>query len=283
MDERDYEDFIEFTTGLEDEELPELNQMETDWDIYVTYIDDVKALVLVDLAVIKAAPALQYSNLFGIQIGILHPTEDGFYTEEERQRLFDIEDRIAEVYESEAHAKHVATITTDGSRMMYFYAPDDTYLAGLVGKLASEFDDYDFNYLLEKDAPWNFYFNVLYPDLVDLQLIKNRKTVQNLAAAGIDLSKEYEINHWFFFDNGASRSQAKVRLAAKGYEILEDNFYDEMVPGTPFGLHILAKHNLQMETLTEKTYEFFEFIEGFGGIYDGWDLLPDGDPDTDFI
>lgn len=45
--------------------------------------------------------------------------------------------------------------------MLYFYAEDDTYLAGLVGKMASEFSDYEFNYLLEKDAPWNFYFNVV--------------------------------------------------------------------------------------------------------------------------
>ncbi len=56
--------------------------------------------------------------------------------------------------------------------MLYFYAESDDFLAGLVGKIASEFGDYDFNYLLEQDAPWNFYFNVVYPSLLDMQIIK---------------------------------------------------------------------------------------------------------------
>jgi len=171
----------------------------------------------------------------------------------------------------------------ENEKMLYFYAEDDTYLAGLVGKIASEYSNYQFNYLLEKDAPWNFYFNVVYPSAVEFQIMKNRKVVQNMARAGADLSEQYEVNHWFFFDNGASRGQAKVRLMALGYEILEDNFYNENVPGTPFGLHILGTHDLQIETLTELTYDFFDLAEEYQGIYDGWEVLPDGDPETDFI
>lgn len=277
------ESFIEFTTGLEEEALPEVLTMETDWDMYVTVIDDEKALVMVDMAAIRVAPIIKFSNLLGIQIAIQHPTEDGFYQESERDTLFGIEDRIEDVFKAEAHAKHIATITSGGSRMLYFYAEDDTYLAGLVGKIAAEYGNYQFNYLLEKDAPWNFYFNVVYPSNVEFQIMKNRKVIQNMAKAGADLSEEYEVNHWFFFDNGASRGQAKVRLMALGYEILEDNFYNENVPGTPFGLHVLGKHNLEIETITELTYDLFDLAEEFQGIYDGWEVLPDGDPETDFI
>ncbi|MBR6756658.1 MAG: DUF695 domain-containing protein [Peptococcaceae bacterium] len=283
MTEERRESFIEFTTGLEEEALPEFLTMETDWDMYVTVIDDEKALVMVDMAAIRVAPIIKCSNLLGIQIAIQHPTEDGFYQESERDTLFGIEDRIEDVFKAEAHAKHIATITSGGSRMLYFYAEDDTYLAGLVGKIASEYSNYQFNYLLEKDAPWNFYFNVVYPSAVEFQIMKNRKVVQNMARAGADLSEQYEVNHWFFFDNGASRGQAKVRLMALGYEILEDNFYNENVPGTPFGLHILGTHDLQIETLTELTYDFFDLAEEYQGIYDGWEVLPDGDPETDFI
>ena len=49
-------DFIEFTTGLEEEELPEINKMAEDWDTYVTYLDDEKALVMIELEVAKIAP-----------------------------------------------------------------------------------------------------------------------------------------------------------------------------------------------------------------------------------
>ncbi len=76
-------DFIEFTTGLEEEELPEINKMAEDWDTYVTYLDDEKALIMIELEVAKIAPVTTYYHLLGIQFTIKNPTEDGFYTAEE--------------------------------------------------------------------------------------------------------------------------------------------------------------------------------------------------------
>ncbi len=277
------ERFIEFTTGLEEEELPELNKMEEDWDLYLTYLDDEKALIMIDLAVARVAPVLSYHYLFGVQFAILHPTEDGFYTDAEQERIFAIEDRIADVYRDEAHAKHVASVTMSGARMLYFYAESDEFLAGLVGKIASEFPDYEFNYLLEQDAPWNFYFNVLYPSPLDLQIMKNRQMLKLMKEHGEDLTQVREVTHWFYFDNGASRKQAEVRLQDGGCEILDDNFFDEQIPGYNFGLRVLMRHNMTMETMLEVTYALFDFIEQYDGIYDGWDIIPDGDPETDFV
>ncbi|MBQ2776243.1 MAG: DUF695 domain-containing protein [Peptococcaceae bacterium] len=277
------ESFIEFTTGLEEEELPEINKMPEDWDTYVTLLDDEKALIMVDLEVAKIAPVLAYKHLLGIQFAFKNPTEDGFYTAEEQERLFEIEDRVAQVYRDEAHAKHVASITTGGARMMYFYADDDTYLAGLVGKMASEFGDYEFNYLLEKDAPWNFYFNVVYPSLLDMQIMKNRRMIRLMAENGEDLNQVREVTHWFFFNNGASRKQASVRLRDGGCEILDDNFFDERVPEYNFGMRVLIKHNMTQEKMLEVTYALYDFIERYDGIYDGWNIIPDGDPEKAFV
>lgn len=274
---------IEFTTGLEEEELPEENKMPEDWDTYVTYLDDEKALIMVELEVAKVAPILKYKNLLGIQLTIKNPTPDGFYTAEEQPKIFEIEDHVVEMYKVEAHAKHVASITTGGTRMMYFYAEDDTYLAGLVGKAASKYGDYDFNYLLEKDAPWNFYFHVVYPSLLDMQHIKNRRMLKLMEENGEDLTEEREVTHWFYFDNGASRKQASVRLRDNGCEILDDNFYDERIPDNNFGLRVLIKHDMTLETMTKLTYDLYDFIERYQGVYDGWNIIPDGDPDTDFI
>lgn len=277
------EGLIEFTTGLEEEELPELLKQPEDWDNYITYLDDEKALIMVELEVAKQAPVLEYHHLLGIQVVIKNPTEDGFYTEEERDQLFEIEDRIVSVYRAEAHAKHVASITSAGTRMLYFYAKDDEYLAGLVGKIASEFDDYQFNYLLEADAPWNFYFNVLYPSLLDMQIMKNRRMLHLMAEQGENLEEVREVTHWFYFDNGASRKQASVRLRDNGCEILDDNFFDERIPDFGFGLRVLIKHNMTQDTLLRVTYELYDFVEKYGGMYDGWNIIPDGDPEKAFI
>lgn len=71
--------------------------------------------------------------------------------------------------------------------------------------MASEFSDYEFNYLLEKDAPWNFYFNVVYPSLLDMQIMKNRRMIKLMEENGEDLTQVREVTHWFYFNNGASR------------------------------------------------------------------------------
>ena len=285
MEDKDFQlqDILEFTTGLEEEALPDLLTMPEDWDTYVTYLDDEKALISLDLEVAKTAPVLSYKHLFGVQFAFKNPTEDGFYTEAEREKLFEIEDRIAAVYKAEAHAKHVATITTGGGRMMYFYAESDEWLAGLVGKIAHEFSDYDFNYLLEADAPWNFYFNIVYPTLLDMQIIKNRRMLRLMQEQGEDLNEVREVTHWFFFNNGASRKQASVRMRDGGCEILDDNFFDERVPEYNFGMRVLIKHNMTQETMLNVTYALYDFIEKYEGIYDGWNIIPDGDPENDFV
>lgn len=149
--------------------------------------------------------------------------------------------------------------------------------------MASEFSDYEFNYLLEKDAPWNFYFNVVYPSLLDMQIMKNRRMIKLMEENGEDLTQVREVTHWFYFNNGASRKQASVRLRDNGCEILDDNFFDERIPEYNFGLRVLIKHNMTMETMLEVTYSLYEFVEKYEGIYDGWNIIPDGDPEKAFV
>lgn len=280
MDEKEMKDLIEFTTGAALPEEVSQNELPSEWDLYVTMIDDERALILLDLSLARVAPLFKYNLLLGVQVGINNPTEDGFYSDEEQPKLFEIEDRVEAIFTLEGGCKYVATITTGGARMMYFYGQDETYWPSLVGKVAAEFGDYEFNYLIEQDAHWNFYYDVLYPGLMEMQLMKNRAMLKNLQEMGEDLEEVREVSHWYFFTNGAARRQAAVRLMSKGFEILDDNFYEEKIEEYPYGLRVLTKHSLTFEVLSEVTYEAYEFIEEFDGVYDGWDIIPDGDSDT---
>lgn len=277
MDDKELRELIEFTTGEMPEEEAVQTNLPTEWDMYVTYLDEAKALILLDLSLAKIAPIFKYNQLFGVQIAINNPTEDGFYEASEQERLFEVEDRVEEIFTKEAGCRFVATVTTGGARMMYFYAKDSNILPSLVGKVAAECNDYQFNYMIEQDAHWDFYYNVLYPSVMDLQLMKNRHVIKQMADAGEDMESDREVIHWYFFANGAARRQAQVLLMSQGAEILDDNFYEEKMNEYPFGLKIMFKHPLNLEAMTEKTYEAYEFMEKFDGIYDGWELAFDGD------
>lgn len=275
MRDDDVKNMIEFTTG---EDAPEFRDrimtMERVYEMYVTQVDEGRALINVDLSLNALAPVPAYHWLLGIQIEIQDPDVDGFYTEEEQPRLFEMQDRIVSVMEEEGHARFVGSVTYAGNRMLYFYGKDENYLAPLVGKLAAEYDDYDINFMSENDGPWRFYFSAMYPSEVDLMHIRNRHMLRNLKEAGLDLNATYAVSYYFYFQDGASRGQAAARFRLMGFEIVDDHIYDEALEPMSMGLRIMAHHDLSYETITEKTYECFEVMEDYIGIFDGWELSP---------
>lgn len=263
---------IEFVTGEENIERDALLDIPSQFEIYVSQMDEGKALVNVDLALYGTAPVPRLPWLFGIKIEMQEPDEDGFYTEEEEVRLKEIEARAVHILQEEGYSKFVASLTYDGYRMLYFYGKDENYLPPLVGKIAAEFSDYEFNFMMDKDGSWQFYLDGLYPSDVDLAHIKNRHMIKNLAENGFDLEKEYPVSYYFYFQDGASRGRVASELLMNGFEIIDDKIYVEELEPMPLGLRMMARHRLDYMTVTEKTYECFEALDEMVAIYDGWEL-----------
>lgn len=266
---------IVFTTA--DDAAPNDDPLMTaprNYELYVSHMDEGNALVQVDVSLNRLAPVPAYHWLLGIQVEMQNPDMDGFYTEEEAPRLLAIQERVVELLETDGQARYVGTVTYAGTRMLYFYGKDESYLAPLVGNIAAEFSDYDFNFMSENDGPWRFFFSALYPSDLDMMLIRNRHLLENLAEAGLDLRATYPISYYFYFQDGASRAQAAARFAILGYEIIDDHMLVEALEPMSLGLKILARHDLNYETVTEKNYECFEVMEDYIGIFDGWELAP---------
>lgn len=263
---------IEFVTGEENIKRDALLDIPSQFEIYVSQMDEGKALVNVDLALYGTAPVPRLPWLFGIKIEMQEPDEDGFYTEEEEVRLKEIEARAVHILQEEGYSKFVASLTYDGYRMLYFYGKDENYLPPLVGKIAAEFSDYEFNFMMDKDGSWQFYLDGLYPSDVDLAHIKNRHMIKNLAENGFDLEKEYPVSYYFYFQDGASRGRVASELLMNGFEIIDDKIYVEELEPMPLGLRMMARHRLDYMTVTEKTYECFEALDEMVAIYDGWEL-----------
>ena len=272
---------IEFTFADDDAERHPALDIPPEYELYVTAIDDGRALVNVDFAIADKAPIPELHWLMGIQVEFLNPDVDGFYTEEEEERILEIQEYVIKVMNEEARARFVGSVTYAGTRMFYFYGPDVEYIAPLVGKISSEFNDYDFNYMSDNDGQWSFFFNAIYPTELDMAHIRNRYMVQNLKESGVDLSDEYSIYYYFYFQDGASRVQAAATLTRLGFEVVDDHMYVEELEPMSLGLKMKAKHDLNLMTLTEKTYECFETMEEHIGVYDGWELAPLEDVDTD--
>ena len=64
-----------------------------------------------------------------------------------------------------------------------------------MGKVAAECNDHQFNYLIESDGQWDFYYEVLYPSVIEMQLMKNRRVVERMTKAGEDMINAREVCH----------------------------------------------------------------------------------------
>lgn len=273
MTEKDnIKNMIEFTTGEEKTEQDPIMAIPAELELFVKSMDDGRALIQTDFALLKVAPVPRLRWLFGIQIEIQEPDDDGFYTAEEEKTILAMQDRMIAVMHDEGHCRFVGSVTYAGMRMLYFYGKDENYLAPLVGKLAAEFDDYDINFMSELDGQWGFFFNALYPNELDLAHIRNRGMVQQLMANGWDLDRTYPVYYYFYFQDGASRAQAASRLMLIGFEIIDDHIFEEALEPMSMGLKVLGRHDLNYITLTEKTYDVYEVIEDYIAICDGWEI-----------
>lgn len=271
---------IEFTFADDEAERNPALDIPPQYELYVTSMDDGRALVNVDVAIGDKAPIPDLHWLMGIQMEFLDPDIDGFYKEEEEDKILEIQNYIIRVMDEEARARFVGSVTYAGTRMFYFYGPDVEYLAPLVGKIASEYNEYDFNYMSDNDGGWRFFFDAIYPSEIDMAHIRNRYMVQNLKEAGIDLDHPYSVYYYFYFQDGATRARVASSLQMLGYEVIDDHMYEEELEPMSLGLKMLNKHDLNLMTLTEKTYECFEAIEDGIGIFDGWELAPTEDTDA---
>ena len=135
---------IEFTFADDEAERDPALDIPPQYEMYVTSMDDGRALVNADVAIAEKAPIPALHWLMGIQMEFLDPDIDGFYKEEEEDKILEIQNYIVKVMDEEARARFVGSVTYAGTRMFYFYGPDVEYLAPLVGKIASEYNDYDF-------------------------------------------------------------------------------------------------------------------------------------------
>ncbi len=277
---QDVKDMITFSTGEDQlQRHDKLMDNPRQYELYVTQVDDYNALIQVDLGLRDVAPVPAYFWLLGIQVEILDPGDDGFYQAHERDALLALEAEIIETMETEGHARFVGSVTYAGTRMMYFYGQDENYLPPIVGSLAAKHDDYEFNFMSEKDGPWRFFFNSLYPAEVDMMHIRNRHMLANLEAAGLDLEATYAVSYYFYFQDGAARAQAAAQFQLMGFEIVDDHMYVESLEPMSLGLRIMAHHDLSYATITEKTYDCFDVMENYVGIFDGWELSPAEDLD----
>lgn len=238
------------------------------WEIYITYVDDRPAVILVDIGVSAVAPLPGLSKLVWLWVYLESPDDQGFPTDEEDEMLNDVEDAITDALEG-IGTRYVGRITTDGRREFYFYASDTQPFYEVVSKAVLSVSDYQFEIDETDDVSWSHYQDVLFPTPEDFHQIRNQHVIARLQDEGDSIVKPRKVDHYANFKSETDREAFIAEAQSQGYETVSRPTLKDDAE-MPYSVGLLREHAVDEQTIDEITFELFELAQKHHGEYDGW-------------
>jgi uncharacterized protein (TIGR01619 family) len=259
--------------------------MSDQWNFYPASIDDRIASVFVDLGAEEDAPRDDRTDLVWLSLRMAEPREDGLSSQDEYDRLVEIEEALESSVQSAGSIEYVGRVTTAGRRDFFFYAEEGALAERALSEAMVPFSTYEFELGSREDPDWSFYHELLFPSDREMQSIQNRQTVEMLEEQGDVLIAPREVTHWAYFEEASGRDQFAEAVTALGFQEVERR--DDADGPRPFALSILREDTVDLESIDELSVGLFDLAREFGGEYDGWETPVvkeedgDGEPEDD--
>jgi regulator of RNase E activity RraB len=252
--------------------------MAEEWDFYVTAVDDHPASIFVDLGLAATAPEKDRPCLLRVTVKMHVIRDDGLSDDEETETLYAIEDELFANVSRALRARYVGRLTTQGSRVYFYYGTGGDNFAGAVSRAFKSFPNYKFLCTDEQDPDWEIYFGLLHPGALDMQSIQNRRVVERLTTSGDDLTQPRNVDHWLYFPSESSRSQFSTQVESEGFAV-EPFAAEKPDAEFGFGLRLSRSDRVDLETIDALAIDLFLRAEHCGGEYDGWGcpVVPGGE------
>lgn len=240
-------------------------QWTENFDFYEARATTGRALVSLDLAASQHAPLESHPVRLQFRVKMLRPREDGLRSAEEADALFALEDRLVAAAQEKLDAIYVARAVAYGYTEFYFYVP--AAHRGGAPSLVKDTAPYEIEWHAAPDAKWERY-EQLFPDKFSYQHMMNRRVLRQLEAAGDDLSRVREVDHFAFFPSEALAKSAAEALGRAGFRV--------DAPGAPeteahtWSLAFHRDDSLANGEADELVDEVLELLEPHEGDYDGW-------------
>lgn len=250
--------------------------MESDWTVYMTQLEDVPALVMVDtLADEESSDALEEIAVIGIAMP--SPDDDGLPSDEDRAWL----DKFEEWLEKNArrlNGRYVGRIATGGGFQLHFYCRSVADIADAIKSAASKTLGCGIELRGGEDPEWSLFHEVLLPDEAEQQQCNVMSLLQQLVDAGDDLTIPREVDFSIMFPDMKSRQTASKEIAALGYKVEEtdDENVDESEE-TPWRLTFSTLIAPEPVEMVERCIALVELAQKYAGDFDGFGCVTAND------
>jgi hypothetical protein len=148
--------------------------MAQDWDHYLCALGDDLASIYLDLAKAEVAPLRSQPHSTMVSVAMLRAQENGMSSDDEFDDLIALEDDLV-ARAAAIGSAYVGRLTTRGRRIFYLYSSDPGMVEAAVMDVMGRHTSYALEASHRPDPEWSTYFDFLYPNPANYQLMMNRR------------------------------------------------------------------------------------------------------------
>ena len=242
-----------------------------DWTYYLSTVNEKIGSISTDLNLSTIAPMQGQEYVVLVSIKMLNPLENGLSNKEDSEELWAIEDKIIEALQkSKMPFTFAGRLTTDGLRDFYIYGDDTALLEKHITAAMVSFPTYDFTLENKKDEAWSSYFDFLYPLPIQMEVIQNRRVVEQLEKGGDDLTRAREVIHYIYFKTQNELDQYEIFVNELGFKTLNKG-NTESSSEYEFFISISRIDKVDYDEINTYPLELWEKASELNGEYDGWE------------
>ena len=242
--------------------------MQENWEKYKKLVDNKTATIAFNADFIQDAGSYEYMYVGFVKVELKHPREDGLVSKEELDEISMVEDRLEMEALRWRVGKYVGMINTNGSVTFVYYLKLDFEWSNAVSEAMKHFD-YSYEYGSREDMQGEVYKKLLYPNLMQWQIINNHNTCALLQSRGDMLSTARAIEHSSFFtaDEDAKTFVQKIEQEGFFHMQTDPSSYDEFA----FEVKYFKKDVPDFATMDRVTLRLLEISQEHNGTYGGWE------------
>ena len=259
----------EATEKVIDQETAEIDE---DWCIYPcnTFAYDLPAVVRTNLALMNFEFAANYPKRLQLRILYKNADDNGFYSREEEEYLYDIEDAVIEIIEK--HGDILAgVVECDERAHIVAYAKNELgYYDEISEMMAANFPEYAYTFAVFEDKDWDMYFHALYPDKYEYQSIMNRMLIEDIKSDG-DSMVPRVLEHCLLFKTEENGEAFLAKVMEDGFiKLSSENQNDNEDIDKKYPYLLVIGREDAFENIDETVWYLMDLAEEFDGEYSGW-------------
>ncbi len=240
--------------------------MSDEWNHYICQVDEAAASIFLDMGIGKSAPMLGFTEAAYIRLWMNNPRPDGLSSQEEFDTLISIEDALKAEIERAGTTIYVGRNTSSGRRDFYFYTKDGEVFRASASAAMAKFGGYRAEIGIRPDERWSVYFDCLYPNDNQKQVMSNRDVVRVLGDEGDDGRTPRQIDHLIIVGTRKQGDALARAVSSLGFTLK---------PPTPFeqanGTWSVEFDKIEAPVeIDDTTVMLSKLAREHGGEYDGW-------------